>query len=151
MSIIYKEIIMKLRNLLLFVILFYSGITFSQTIGKIYTKAYADSAYGKVVESVAINVSDLNSVISQAQNVVMFSIMNKQLVLLGDNRKVLTSTPVNISATDVFTVCSKSVMLQLLKYGDGNQVYFETRIKVRTITYGMHTMELLGFCPPLCH
>jgi len=151
MSIIYKEIIMKLRNLLLFVILFYSGITFSQTIGKIFTKAYADSAYGNVVESVAINVSNLKSMISTTQDVVMFRIMNKQLIILSDNRKVLTSTPVNISATDVFKVCNKSVLLQLLNYGDGNQVYFEGRAKVSTITYGMHTLENLGFCPPLCH
>jgi hypothetical protein len=143
---------MKLRNLFLFIILFYSGINFAQTktIGKIFTKDDANTLYGNVIFMVTINVSELDSVLSQTQNVIMFNIMNKKLVLLGDNRKVISSDTVSISPTDVFAVCSKSKLLELLNYGDGTQINFEIRLNHPTITYGMHTLEETSICPPIC-
>lgn len=141
---------MKLQHLLLFVIIFYSGVTFSQTLGKIYTKSAADSLYGKVIVSSAINISDLNSMISETKNLVMFSILNNQLVLLGDNRIVLSANAVTVSPIDIFAVCSKSKILELLNYGDASQIKFEIRLGHPTITYGMHTLEEIPFCPPIC-
>ena len=141
---------MKIRNISLFVIIMSSSIEFAQTIGKIYTKDEADKLYGNVIQSVQISVSELNSLINQSQNKIMFSILNNQLVLLGDNRKLLSATTQNISSSDVFAVCSKSKLLELLNYGDAINVYFEKRISRPTITYGMHTLEDMAYCPPLC-
>lgn len=143
---------MKLRNSFLILFLFFSGLTFAQTqtIGKIFTKDEANTLYGNVIFSVTINVSELDSLLSQTQNVVMFNIMNKQLVLLGDNRKVLSAGSVKISPTDIFAFCSKSKLLELLNYGDGTQINFEIRLSHPTITYGLHTLEETNYCPPIC-
>jgi len=141
---------MKTRNISLFLIIISSSIVFAQTIGKIYTKDQADKLYGNVIESVQLSVSEVNSLLNQSQDKIMFSIINKQLVILGDNRKVLSATTQNISSSDVFAVCSKSKLLELLNYGDANYVYFEKRASRPTITYGMHTLEDIVFCPPIC-
>jgi len=141
---------MNIRNIVLFVIMTSSSIAFAQTIGKIYTKDEADKLYGNVIESVQISASELNSLVSHSQNVIMFSVLNNQLVLLGDNRKMLSMTTQNISSSDVFAVCSKSKLLELLNYGDAINVYFEKRLSRPTITYGMHTLEEMAECPPIC-
>jgi hypothetical protein len=141
---------MKTRNISLFLITILSGIAFAQTIGKIYTKDEADKLYGNVVVSVKISVSEINSLLNQSQDKIMFSILNKQLVILGDNRKVLSATAQNISSTEVLAVCSKSKLLELLSYKDANYIYFEKRVSRPTITYGMHTLEEMSDCPPIC-
>jgi hypothetical protein len=141
---------MKIRNISLFITIIFSSITFAQTIGKIYTKDEADKLYGNVIESVQISVSELNSLLNQSQDKIMFSILNNQLVLLGDNRVMLSTTSQNINSSDIFSVCSKSKLLELLNYRDAINVYFEKRISRPTITYGMHTLEDMTVCPPLC-
>ena len=141
---------MNRRIIILFIIITSSSIAFAQTIGKIYTKDEAAKLYGNVIESVQLSVSEVNSLLNQSQNKIMFSILNKQLVILGDNRKVLSATTQNISSSDVFAVCSKSKLLELLNYGDANYVYFEKRVSKPTITYGMHTLEDVALCPPIC-
>lgn len=142
---------MKTNFCFIFVIFIFSSITFGQTTGKIFTKDEADKLYGDVIVSVQISVSELNSIISQSQNNVMFRIKDKQLVFLGDNRKVLLGTSRNIDSSDVFAVCSKSKLLELLNYGDDSIIYFEQRTSRPTITFGMHTLEQLGLCPPYCN
>jgi hypothetical protein len=141
---------MKIRNISLFIIIISSSIAFAQTIGKIYTKDEADKLYGNVIESVQISVSEVNSLLNQTQDKIMFSILNNQLVLLGDNRKVLSATTQNISPSDVFAVYSKSKLLELLNYGNGINVYFEKRASRPTITFGLHTLEFATICPPIC-
>ena len=141
---------MKTRNISLFIIIISSSIVFAQTIGKIYTKDEADKLYGNVIESVQLSVSEINSLLNQSQDKIMFSILKKQLVILGDNRKVLSATTQNISPSDVFAVYSKSKLLELLNYADAKYVYFEKRVNRPTITYGMHTLEEMMICPPIC-
>jgi hypothetical protein len=141
---------MKIRNISLFLIVFFSSIAFSQEIGKIYSKDEADSLFGKVIESAELSVSDLNSLLTQSQNNIMFSIVDNQLILLGDNRKVLSPTTKDVSDSDIFAVCSISKLLELLNYGDDSKISFEKRLNNPTITFGAHTLEDLVVCPPYC-
>lgn len=141
---------MKIRIISLLLVIFSSSIAFSQVIGKIYSKDEADKLFGKVIESAQLSVPDLNLLLAQSQNNIMFSILNNQLVILGDNRKVLSATTQNISASVIFAVCSKSKLLELLNYGDDIKISFEKRLNNPTITFGAHTLEDLVICPPYC-
>jgi len=141
---------MKIRNISLLLIIFSSSIAFTQVIGNIYSKDEADKLFGKVIESQQLSVSDLNSLLTQSKNNIMFSIIDNQLILLGDNRKVLSATTKDISASDIFAVCSISKLLELLNYKDDIKISFEKRLNNPTITFGAHTLEDMVQCPPFC-
>ncbi len=122
----------------------------AQTIGKIYTKDAADSIYGKVDVSVKLNTADLLSYASKTSDYIMFNIVQGKAVVLDNKRSPLTPSDSAVSSTEVFKVCSVSVLLKLLKSGNSPETYFEERQNVLTITNGDFTVEQVANCPPIC-
>ena len=145
---------MKSKNpaLLCTIILTVSIVSFvhAQTIGKIYTKAAADSIYGKVTYSVKISTADLKSYTLKTSNYIMFNIVQGKAVILNNNRSALTPNAAVISSNEVFKVCSVSVLLKLLQLGNSPETYLEERPNVLTITDGNFTVEQMANCPPIC-
>ncbi len=122
----------------------------AQSVGKIYSKTTADSLFGNVLNSAAINSNTLQSLTSNTSNYIMFNIIQGNLVVLNNNRNVLYPGAMTISSSTVFRYCSVSVLLDLLREGGNASTYIEVRQNVLTITNGSFTLEEMGYCPPIC-
>ncbi len=136
--------------LVFFYILLFATVSFSQTIGKIYSREDANSLFGNVIESVPINQSDLISILNQTQNYIMFQINNGELIILGEGRSVLYPIGKTVSSNEVFALVSKSKVIELLSLGSGNTITLEKRQYYFTVTFGLNTLEDLLWCPPFC-
>ncbi|MBI3125484.1 MAG: hypothetical protein HYZ10_13890 [Ignavibacteriales bacterium] len=123
----------------------------TQTIGAIFDKAEANKLFDNVIESVKMNRTELDLILSQTNNYVMFNVNNGELTILGDGRKVLYPAGKVINSTDVFYVASKSKVIELLNLGSGTDIFFERRPKVVSITKDMNTLEDVQPCPPDCY
>jgi len=135
-----------------FCVLLFSSICFPQTktIGKIFSKAEADSLFGKVIESVSISYCDLSSLLSKTEKCVMFQINSGELTILGDGRNVLYPTGKSVNADEVFALFSKSIAVELISSDCGNTVTVERRQDHITVTFGFNTLEESSLCPPIC-
>lgn len=136
---------------LFFYIFLFSTVSFSQTVGKIYSKEKANTLYGNVIDSTSVSLCNLISAINQTKNYVMFQIINGELIILGDGRKVLYPVGKNVSPKEVFALYSKSKMIELLCLGNGNTVTVEKRKDHLTVTFGLNTLEFGEPCPPFCY
>jgi len=122
----------------------------AQKHGKLYSKIEADVLYGPVITSNVITAAQL-SVLCEGRDILMFRMMGNQYAILGAHREYLLSTElVTYSETDIFTVFSTSVILELLKTGGADNTYIEKRESVLSITNGSTTLEFGTFCPPFC-
>jgi len=141
----------KSRAIIVFLcIIFLSTVSYPQTIGQVFSKGAADTLFGNVIESVSITQSDLDSVLNQTQNYIMFQIINGELIILGDGRKVLYPAGKNVGPDEVFSLFSKSKVIELLGLGNGTIIAVEKRQCHLTVTFGSNTLELSWPCPPLC-
>jgi hypothetical protein len=143
---------MKKFQAILISILFLCSISYSQNIvGKIYTNAEASSLYGPVMTSVAISSIQLNNLTLQTTNYLMFRILNGNLIILGDKRKVLYPVNTSIGTQDVYRYLSISLIQKIIKDGNSPMTYIEIRNnEVLTITNGVYTLENTMICPPFC-
>lgn len=145
---------MKTQNLsLIFLLLLITLITFNQnaqTVGKLYSKSDANNLYGQVITSVSINSSDLQTMLSQTSNYIMFSIINGNLVILDNIRKPLYPVNMTVTNEEVFHVFSVSMVQELLTKGSNAVTFVENRQNVLTITNSDTTLEESQFCPPFC-
>ena len=123
---------------------------FSQVHGEIFAKSEANKKFGPVLVSVSIPTGNLQSVLNKTENYIMFKIVNKSVIVLNNNRNVISPQGESISTQDVFTLYSVSVLNDLLSRGDDTVIYVEQRSEVLSITYGGYTMEMGVFCPPFC-
>ncbi len=124
----------------------------AQTVGKIFSKAVADSLYGPVLNSVKISTDSLQKTAALTKNGIMFNIIgNDSLIILGDNRVALSQKGLTVPDSVVFKYYSVSVLEKLLKEGGSKETYIEKRKKVLTVTNGVYTMEEARPCPPFCH
>jgi len=137
--------------LVFFYIFLFSTVSFSQTVGKIYSKEEANTLFGNVIDSTSVSLCDLISTINQTQNYVMFQIISGELIILGDGRKVLYPVGKTVDPKEVFTLFSKSKVVELLCLGSGNTVTVEKRKDHLTITFGLNTLEFGEPCPPFCY
>ncbi len=137
--------------LLFFYIFLFSTVSFSQTVGKIFSQEEANNLFGNVIESIPINLCDLISVLNQTQNYIMFQINNGELIILGDGRKILYPIGKNVDPKEVFALYSKSKVIELLCLGSGNTVAVEKRQSHLTVTFGLNTLEFSEWCPPICY
>lgn len=135
---------------LFFYIFLFSTVSFSQTVGKIFSQEEANNLFGDVIESVPINLCDLISAINQTQNYVMFQIIRGELIILGDGRKVLYPVGKNVDSKEVFALFSKSKVMELICLAGGNAVTVEKRQSHLTVTFGLNTLEESWPCPPFC-
>ncbi len=145
---------MKIKNTSFLCIIVLSlslaSVGYSQTIGKIYSGAEADSIYGTVIDSVNINTSDLQSLILNTSNYIQLNIVYGKLVILDNKRNVLYPLGLIISENEVFKVCSVSILQILLQKGNSAETFVENRSNVLTITNGGYTLEEMLNCPPFC-
>lgn len=118
--------------------------------GKIFKKEEADQLFGKIIESVDIDIVTFNSLLDKTTKAVMFAILNGELCLLGDNREILTPVKNQVTQDQVIKWADKSAVLELLKNGNADFITVETRENHTTVTYGDCTMEDLYPCPPYC-
>lgn len=136
---------------LIFYFFLFSTVSFSQTIGKIFSKEEANTLFGNVIDSTSVSLCDLISAINQTQNYVMFQIINGELIILGDGRKVLYPVGKTVDPKEVFTLYSKSKVIELLCLSSGNTVEVEKRQSHLTVTFGLNTLEYGEPCPPYCY
>lgn len=118
--------------------------------GKIYTKEEADKLFGKVIESVAVDIEKFNSIMAMTETNIMFRVMNETLFILGDDRKVLYPAGSSVTKEEVFHRAGKPVIEELLSQCKNAQVIVERREDCTTLTYGNNTVEEMVLCPPYC-
>jgi len=121
------------------------------TIGKVFTRIDADISFGKVISSVFINTSDLQDLLLQTTNYIMFSIIDGELVVLDNNRVPLYPANLAVSSIEVFHLLSVSTVHDLLAKGNNDMTYFENRQNVLTLTNGDYSLEESQLCPPFCY
>ena len=131
-----------------FVIALMSMNVFSQ--GKILSKEEADKLFGPVLVSKEIPSSTLKELVSKSVEVIMFNIVDDDVYILGDDRKVLLPAGLNIKSTDKYHVFSTLIVQELLSRGSNPTTYIEQREKVLTISNGNITLEYSWICPPIC-
>ncbi len=136
---------------LFFYVFLFSSVSFSQAVGKIYSREEANNLFGNVIDSTSISLCDLISAINQTQNYVMFQIINGELIILGDGRKVLYPVGKIVDPKEVFALFSKSKVIELLCLSSGNTVAVEKRQNHLTVTFGLNTLEFGEPCPPICY
>lgn len=120
--------------------------------GKIYSNAEANTIYGPVLNSVAISSDQLNNLANKTKNYLMFRIFNNNLIILGDNRKVLYPENAVITPQDVFRYFSISLIQKIIKDGNSSMTFIELRNNgIISITNGIYTMEFSAECPPFCN
>jgi hypothetical protein len=143
----------KCFNAIIFISIFVLAIYstgFPQISGEIFTSSEANQKFGTVLVSVSISTGTLQSILKQAGNYIMFKIVNNSVIVIDNNRNVISPQGKSINSQDVFTLFSVSVLNDLLSRGDDSVIYVEQRSEVLSITYGGYTMEVGTFCPPFC-
>ena len=127
-----------------------STSTLAQTYGKIFTKAEANQKFGTILKSVTVPRSSLNAFLNQSSKYLMFRIVNEEVFVLDNKRNAIYPGGSNVSASDVFTVYSSSVIAELLKLGNSASISVEQRNSVLTVSNGGYTLEVGVLCPPFC-
>lgn len=117
--------------------------------GELFSASRADGLFGPVKQKIAISVDDMTALISRTNDVVMFRLDNSNLSVLGDSRKIISSSK-SVAPTDKYHVYSKAKVLELIKKGGGKTIYIEKRSEVLSLTNGSYTLEMGSICPPCC-
>lgn len=133
--------------LLLFLLLSCSS---TQQFGKIYTLEEANQLLGNVIYSTEIVRDTVTGLLNKTEKNIMFGLINREIVILDNNRKLIYPLKVEFNDTDVFTVYSISVVKDLLSKGTSPNINVEQRREVLSVTYDKNTMENGTKCPPYC-
>jgi hypothetical protein len=152
MSKIYHIIVISVLLLL-----FLSCSPTSQ-IGKIYTPEEANKLFGNVIYSVGINNNTLSELLKKTDKSIMFGLIDRQLIILDNNRNIIFPEKAEFKETDVFTVYSTNVVMELLSNkalnkqtdGEADSVSIEQRREVLSVSTETNTLENGTKCPPLC-
>jgi len=118
--------------------------------GKIFTTSEADQLFGKVIFSKEIPAETVISLLNRTEINIMFGLINREIVILDNNRKLIYPEKAEINDNDIFTVYSISVLKELLSNGSSQIVNVEQRREVLSVSYGNNTMETGTKCPPIC-
>lgn len=144
--------------LLFLVFLGFSSINYSlaqSVVGKLYTKADANTTYGPVQVSVNVDTKVLQRIIKMSPDFIMFNIKSGKLMITNRKKEMLFSNDAALksaAADQVFHYFSTSKIIELLKNGGTADV---TSIELRnnetlTVTNGTETLERSILCPPNC-
>ncbi len=139
----------KIFILIVFLCNFY--LASAQTIGVIYTKAEADQKFGQVLNSVEMNVVQLNTLLNKSGNYLLFKINEENLYILDENRRPLYPADFTVRPEEVYEIVSISKIQELLNQGQNQQIFFEARKNVYSLTNGDFTLEEIADCPPFCN
>lgn len=99
-----------------------------------------------VITSVNVESSLLKELATKTKNVLMFGIFEGELVITGDNRKLLYPENYQLNDEDMLHVWSTDIILELLEKGKQNVSVVELRKEVMSITNGNHTLEVSNWC-----
>jgi hypothetical protein len=119
--------------------------------GKLITVVEADSLFGGVQIAVNFTADSVQNWLAQTDSVIMFSIRDGQLFVLGDHRKVIAPPAAVVNPDEVFHLYSKSKVEELLHSGAEPLIDFEQRKSVMTIKDGSSVLEFGDNCPPNCN
>ena len=140
----------KFHKLAAIIVLIISTSISAQEVGEIFTKQKADDLFGEVLESYSVSISTVSSWLNSTDDRIMFLLNGGELTVLGDNRDLVYSTSQYSETNEVFHLCSKSKLVELLNNSGNSTTYFEVRSDVFTITNGDFTLEKTWPCPPYC-
>lgn len=138
----------------LFFLAFSSNFSLAQTIaGKVFLKEEADNLFGPVLQSVKIPASQLQQMLNQTGDCLMFRFEGTELYILNSKRAQIYSSKgsfKSFSASDVLKFYSTAVIKELLNKGQSDSITIEERQSVMSVTDGSYTMEEAYSCPPDC-
>jgi hypothetical protein len=145
-------------NIISVLLLLFISCSPTTQIGKFYTPEEANKLFGSVIYSIDLNTSDLSELLKKTEKSIMFGLINRQLIILDNNRKLIYPEKAEYKETDVFTVYSTDVIMELLssktlnKESDSKSevVSIEQRIEVLSISTETKTLETGSKCPPFC-
>ena len=143
----------KLVLIFIAVIFTFSVRIEGQAIGKIIHNKEARILFGPVVDSVQINISMLNKMITDTKKVAMFLIKKNKVIIKGDKGKILYNQGVSADSTDIFNVFSISTLKKFLASADSTgakKVTIQKRSTVMSLSTSDLTLEFGIGCPPFC-
>lgn len=157
----YTRIIMsKIYHILIFSVLLLLFLSCSPTsqLGKIYTPEEANKLFGNVIYSVDMNSNTLSELLNKTDKSIMFGLIDRQLIILDNNRNIIFPEKAEFKETDVFTVYSTNVVMELLSgkalnkqsVEEVDSVSIEQRREVLSVSTDAQTLETGGKCPPFC-
>ena len=144
---------MKLKMLVFVSVLSFSLFSINlhaQIIGKIFSKSEANTLFGAVIETKDISVSELNTILNQTDQNVMFLIKNGTIAIKGDGGKEIYNNGITLESNDVYSKYSKSLVKNLVFMSTSGIITIEKRKSVISLTTGEITLELGLGCPPIC-
>jgi hypothetical protein len=143
---------MKSLKNIFFLIVFLSSfyLTNAQITGVIYSKAAADQKFGPVSSSIEMNVAQLKTLCSGSGNYLLFKINEENLYILSADRKPLYPAYISVQHNEVYKIVSISKIQELMNQGQNQQIFFEARKNVYSLTNGEFTLEEIQDCPPFC-
>lgn len=152
MSKIYHLIFASLLAFLFF------ACTPASKIGNLFSNEEANQLFGNVIYSVEINSNELYNLLDKTEENIMFGLINKNLIILGDNRKLIYPEKAEFKESDVFTIYSKDIVKELLtnsslkkqKSNEPEVVSVEQRREVLSVSTDTQTLETGHKCPPSC-
>ncbi|MDT3696147.1 MAG: hypothetical protein ROY99_07110 [Ignavibacterium sp.] len=138
-------------------LLFFS-CTPGSKIGKFYTTDEANELFGNVIYSVEMDSNHLINLLDKTNTTIMFGLINRQLIILDDNRKLIFPEQADYSDSDVFTVYGTKKVRELLTDSKLNKqstdeseaVNIEQRKEVLSLSTENKTLETGNKCPPNC-
>jgi hypothetical protein len=130
----------------------------TQQIGKIYAPEEANKLFGNVIYYVNINSNTLSELLNKTDKSIMFGLIDRQLIILDNHRNIIFPENTEFKETDVFTVYSTNVVMELLSGkalnkqidGESDSVSIEQRREVLSVSTETNTLESGLKCPPLC-
>lgn len=143
-----KHLRFVILSVVLYLVLFNISVS-AQLYGKFYTIEEAESLYGKVDHSIGMNVEQLESLLLNTQNVIMFKLDNGTLGILGDDRAPLLVKK-EYAQGEIFHAFSKSIFQIFLNQRENETIKLELRGKIFTANNGNQILEQSFPCPPFC-
>ena len=158
-----KKVLFVLSTVLFLITLF--SVSNAQgkfgVVGKMFGKQEANNLYGKVNNSVTINVKDLQNALNKAGDYILIGIKNGVVILRNDQRIPIGNESESVERNFVLYRFSKSMVEQLLKStsttktlsaaSSANIIIVELRASVLTLSNSEETLEMALPCPPLCN
>ncbi|HSP88193.1 MAG TPA: hypothetical protein VLN45_08665 [Ignavibacteriaceae bacterium] len=150
----------KIYHIIVISVLLLLFLSCSSTLqmGKIYTSEEANKLFGNVIYSVDINNNTLSELLKKTDKRIMFGLIDRQLIILDNNRNIIFPDKAEFKETDVFTVYSTNVVMELLSGKalnkrtdeEADTVSIEQRREVLSVSTESNTLESGLKCPPNC-
>jgi hypothetical protein len=122
----------------------------TKIIGKIFTKAEADSLFGPAKDADTLKTEILTQLADKSPDYLMFDIADGKANILNSSREVIFGTLGTAKSEQVFELFSANKVQELINTGGANITIVELRTNTLTLTNGDIVMEEGVPCPPKC-